>query len=67
MTPSARELEDVGIKPARVELTPTQISLSSAKTSHPALLRLHQKLEGRNPDIGVVTDYSRMHHRHNRD
>ena len=37
------------------------------KHEPPALLRLRQKLDGRSTDIGVLTDYSRMHHRHNRD
>jgi putative IMPACT (imprinted ancient) family translation regulator len=33
---------------------------------HPALQRLRTRLESSDSDSGLVTNYSRMHHRHSR-
>jgi hypothetical protein len=34
--------------------------------SHPALKRVHQKLNSSNGAEAAITSYDRMHHRHNR-
>jgi len=44
-----------------------QKSISATESSHPVLTRLRQKIQGRPADSSILTDYSRMHHRHNRD
>jgi hypothetical protein len=67
MTPLLIGIEDIGAKEVSVEPSPLQKSLSAAKTSHPALMRLRRKIASQDEDSGVMTDYSRMHHRHNRE
>jgi hypothetical protein len=42
-------------------------ALKNGTTAHPVLTRLIAKLDKANGASEVITSYSRMHHRHNRD
>lgn len=46
--------------------TPTDLSrqLEQARPDHPALARLHDRLQ--HDEAREITSYDRMHHRHNR-
>lgn len=68
---------DMPISPAQVEeatsatLTDEQVAtlLTNVAPKHPALRRVHQKLNGEGGIFGEaipLTSHSRMHHRHNR-
>jgi hypothetical protein len=57
------------------ESTPSEISeestdlvelLDESGTDHPALERLHVRLNSAAPVEATITSYDRMHHRHNR-
>lgn len=53
---------------AAPQLTDDQIigSLTNVAPKHPALRRLHDKLNTSTGVEAVITSYDRMHHRHNR-
>lgn len=67
MTSSVSFSEAVNVKESQAEAERLRQVLLETPTDNPALRRLRLKVEGGTADAGVLTDYSRMHHRHNRD
>lgn len=66
MTPSVTTSDAVNVKDSEADSTQLRKRLVEEQSGHPALSRLRQRIEGLSADSGVVTDYSRMHHRHSR-
>lgn len=60
--------EPLNAAPSQMDLTDEQVNtlLTNVAPSHPALRRLHDKLNTSAGAEAAITSYDRMHHRHNR-